>query len=548
MKLRMHLAGSALFLCFASVTGAAILEVPADYPTIQQAVNAAAITDTVLIAPGLYQENILVNGKWILLTSHYMLDGNPAQILNTVLDGSTPSHPDTGSVIILLNATNAVVSGLTLTGGTGTVWLDQSDGLLYREGGGILTEGGAPTIRDNVIIANRATDESGSFSAGGGGIRCGFGTATIIHNVFAYNEALYGGGVVVFRNPSVLRNNIVYENSGGQDYGGAGIWATFAASPHTIANNCVVNNRCDLDGGGILLWANAADLVNNIVRGNTAASLGPQIRLRSGAAATTVNYCNVEGGGFSGTGNLDLDPLFALPTFGLQPGSPCVDAGDPASAFNDLEDSGNPGMALAPALGSLHSDIGADGGPWAKPFPDFNNPQGYLDPNSVDFGTVTIGASASRSVGLAKVQFGVVRVDSLVFVGGGTSLSTSTQVPLRIGPLDSGVLDTFDLSWSPATYGALSATLQVYHGDLSAPNPLVVSFSGNAPGKTGDTNFDGVITSADIIHLVNYVFKGGAPPLPVPRSGDIDCSGAITSADIIALVNYVFKGGAPPCA
>jgi len=75
----------------------------------------------------------------------------------------------------------------------------------------------------------------------------------------------------------------------------------------------------------------------------------------------------------------------------------------------------------------------------------------------------------------------------------------------------------------------------------------VVQLTGVAPGKTGDTNFDGVITSADIIHLVNYVFKGGLPPQPVPRSGDVDCSGAITSADIIGLVNYVFKGGTPPC-
>lgn len=64
---------------------------------------------------------------------------------------------------------------------------------------------------------------------------------------------------------------------------------------------------------------------------------------------------------------------------------------------------------------------------------------------------------------------------------------------------------------------------------------------------TGDVNTDGVITSADIIYLVNYVFKGGAPPKPCPAAGDVNCDGVVTSADIIYLVSYVFKGGNPPC-
>jgi hypothetical protein len=61
----------------------------------------------------------------------------------------------------------------------------------------------------------------------------------------------------------------------------------------------------------------------------------------------------------------------------------------------------------------------------------------------------------------------------------------------------------------------------------------------------GDMNADGVVTSGDIVFLVNYVFKGG--PAPVPLSfGDVDLSCAITSADIIYLVNFVFKAGPAP--
>jgi hypothetical protein len=63
----------------------------------------------------------------------------------------------------------------------------------------------------------------------------------------------------------------------------------------------------------------------------------------------------------------------------------------------------------------------------------------------------------------------------------------------------------------------------------------------------GDENNSGTVTSADIITLVGYVFKGGAAPLPCVAAGDVNCSGSVTSADIITLVGYVFKGGAPPC-
>lgn len=64
---------------------------------------------------------------------------------------------------------------------------------------------------------------------------------------------------------------------------------------------------------------------------------------------------------------------------------------------------------------------------------------------------------------------------------------------------------------------------------------------------TGDANNTGTINSADIIHLVNFVFKSGPPPLPCIASGDVNCSGNVTSADVIGLVNFVFKSGAAPC-
>lgn len=67
------------------------------------------------------------------------------------------------------------------------------------------------------------------------------------------------------------------------------------------------------------------------------------------------------------------------------------------------------------------------------------------------------------------------------------------------------------------------------------------------PWKVGDLNDDGVITVADILLLVIYVFKGGAPPQPYALMGDADCSRRVSSADIIYLVNYQGKSGPEPC-
>lgn len=63
----------------------------------------------------------------------------------------------------------------------------------------------------------------------------------------------------------------------------------------------------------------------------------------------------------------------------------------------------------------------------------------------------------------------------------------------------------------------------------------------------GDVNTDLKRNLADIIYLVNYVFKGG--PVPIPKElGDVNCSeGSPNLVDIIYMVNYVFKGGAAPC-
>jgi len=361
-----------LFGTFASGT---IIRVPEDEPTIQAGIDAAADGDTVLVSTGTYTENINFNGKGILVASHYVLDQDPLTISSTVIDGSQPAQPDTASCVLFISGedSTSILEGFTLTGGTGTRWTDEHGAGVFVEGGGILSAFASPTIRHNVITGNEAIrTPAGTSSAGGGGIRCGDGAPLIANNVITVNSGMYGGGIVMNYASGTIRNNIISENRVYQavpsapTYGGGGIWVNGSGFQTTIENNTIFGNSSEGTGGqtagrggGLLVWGATVDVLNNIIWGNTQTTGGP-IRLL--VASATITYCDVEGG-IAGEGNIDQVPLFGPENFYLSDGSPCIDAGDTSSVYNDPEDPGNPGSAEWPSRGGLRNDMGAYGGP-----------------------------------------------------------------------------------------------------------------------------------------------------------------------------------------
>jgi len=64
----------------------------------------------------------------------------------------------------------------------------------------------------------------------------------------------------------------------------------------------------------------------------------------------------------------------------------------------------------------------------------------------------------------------------------------------------------------------------------------------------GDADGSGIHNILDVTYLINYLYKGGPPPVPYALcSGDADCNCQINILDVTYLINYLYKGGNPPC-
>lgn len=102
-----------LVLLFAHTLARAqrVLRVPSQYRTIQAAIDAARNGDVVLVAAGLYRENLDFKGKAVTVRS-------AAGAVRTVVDGSSK-----GSVVVFRSGEGpgSVLAGFTLRNGGGTL-------------------------------------------------------------------------------------------------------------------------------------------------------------------------------------------------------------------------------------------------------------------------------------------------------------------------------------------------------------------------------------------------------------------------------------------
>jgi DNA-binding beta-propeller fold protein YncE len=357
-----------------------IVYVPGEAPTIQAGIDLAGEGDLVLVAPGIYRENIRLSGKTITLTSQYYTTQNPNFVNQTILDGG-------GNTVITVNSSvgpETKIIGFTIQNGNDGIraaaklhilsnhFTGHKDAIDYQGGSGFcrnnvfennsddgidLDGPSAVTIEDNIIRNNGDDGIEIRLQPYSGPIL----NIIIRRNIISGNDE-DGIQLVDYADQSnrvfLIERNVIKDSAkvglglmdnqeSKEDFRGASI-------PERIHvfNNTFIDNDHGLTGGDNLI------ALNNIFVGS------PHIALKNvdGNSVAAYNLFWGNGINYQNT-NLDTaNTLFENPhldaNYRLLTGSPAIDAGIAFFTWNseivlDLQPSDY--IGLAPDLGTFET-------------------------------------------------------------------------------------------------------------------------------------------------------------------------------------------------
>ena len=229
----------------------------------------------------------------------------------TVLSGDLDMDGDTSdnAYHVVTGATGATIDGFTIT-------LGNADGSGSNDrGGGMYNYYDSPTVTNCTFSENAAHFGGGMFNHSS--------SPTVTNCTFLGNEGSTGGGMCNSSSSPTVTNCTFSENAA---HSGGGMCNSSSSSP-TVTNCTFSENAADDLGGGMSNIDSSSPTVTNCIFWDDSAGIfGPEIHNFSSSCSPTITYSIVEGG-YTGTGNLNANPMFVSSTnLSLQSSSPAVDA------------------------------------------------------------------------------------------------------------------------------------------------------------------------------------------------------------------------------
>jgi len=394
---------------------------PAAFTTIQEAIDAAYDFDIIEVHPGVYREHIDYHGAMVTVTG---IDANdPAVVESTIIDGG-----DTGSVVMFHNAegSHSILRGLTIRkgqngiqcSGAGVSPLIAKCRVVSNTSAGIVCSLASPTITETIVEDNNSVGISGSLGEIGVCRICTNGSNKNGDAGLANCGGLVLGCVIsankgdgVYDHAGTVKNCLISANlkSGfyftvtcgcnitnctivGNKNGAVVFFPQKAYVSFGITNSIIVLNEgfgfYIRDPGVQRFWTLHVDWSNvwGNISGECGGNLNPTViaiqfgpdTVRQDPLFAKRGYWDASGVWHEGEYHLKStlgrwDPRSA--TWVTDPAdSPCLDRGDPASAFLD-EPSPNGGKINMGAYGGTAEASKSPGGASCLEYPamDFNH-------------------------------------------------------------------------------------------------------------------------------------------------------------------------------
>jgi uncharacterized membrane protein len=385
-------------------------------------------------------------------------------------------------------------------------------------GAGICIDAGAPTLKNNRVYSNTATNGAAIYA---------FDSAAIIEggNRLYDNTATGDGGGLYLDSPSgittTVQNNFIYHN----DAANGGAWYN-ASGDHLFRHNTVVENEVSDVGGAIYVAAGAPEIRGNIVIRHATGSPGGAFGAPGAAPILGYNDFFQNVGDFGGTilnggpGHMSVDPGFTPMTtaFTITIESPVVDIDIPTMTLaTDYEGD------LRPSHQGF--DLGADevGGCYAA----------IAGAEETVYGSVQQAVDMAQSGDTVLVNGRCLNVRARVVEG---QTVTQTLVITKSITVDGGWDYQEPIS---ATLDALERGRVVYVGATAVVTLTNITLQNGAGALAGHNANGGALYNMGEIGLVNVQISNSVAAL----GGGIYNTATLTMRESKVMTNTAVAGG-----